>query len=79
MSCNYPERNELLRLIASLKFRKFKKKDWLDFAVDPDSDPLIAEYGDGYAVIIEGQNVIITHEEDKYGAAIYAAMYVQQQ
>jgi hypothetical protein len=71
MQFKYPEKNEIISLIARLEFRKFSEGDWYSWSGCESKEPLIAEYDDHYTVIIDGVYVLITHTDDLKGGAAY--------
>jgi len=58
------QKNEVLRLIASIKFCEFSENDWLVFQGCTSENPMIGE-NDDYLVILDGDVVcVLTNDFD---------------
>jgi hypothetical protein len=67
---NYPTQAELFSLIAKTEFKPLDAVERQTWAGCESENPLIGYNGE-FAIIIDGENITISHGEDEFGGRMY--------
>jgi len=67
---NYPTQAELFSLIARTEFKPLDAVERQTWAGCESENPLIGYNGE-FAIVIDGENITVSHCEDEFGGRMY--------
>lgn len=65
----YPSIREIMLVVASLQFKPFSEWDWRVFAGCESETPMIA-HASPYTFVLDGTQILVTHEVDFGGGLL---------